>query len=68
MRDRVPAHRDEFGFWTPDRTWMAFKKRMRCGSWACGVTARTSAGTRPADAMRAVAMARPPDVTTAHVP
>ena len=23
--DRVPAHREEFGFWTPDRTWMAFK-------------------------------------------
>jgi 1-acyl-sn-glycerol-3-phosphate acyltransferase len=23
--DRVPAHREQFGFWTPDRTWMAFK-------------------------------------------
>jgi 1-acyl-sn-glycerol-3-phosphate acyltransferase len=22
----VPAHREEFGFWTPDRTWMAFKR------------------------------------------
>ena len=26
MRDRVPAHREEFGFWTPDRTWMACKR------------------------------------------
>ena len=26
LRDRVAAHREEFGFWTPDRTWMAFKR------------------------------------------
>jgi 1-acyl-sn-glycerol-3-phosphate acyltransferase len=25
LRDRVAAHREEFGFWTPDRTWMACK-------------------------------------------
>ena len=26
LRDRVVAHREEFGFWTPDRTWMACKR------------------------------------------
>jgi 1-acyl-sn-glycerol-3-phosphate acyltransferase len=26
LRDRVAVHREEFGFWTPDRTWMAFKR------------------------------------------
>jgi 1-acyl-sn-glycerol-3-phosphate acyltransferase len=26
LRDRVAAHREAFGFWTPDRTWMACKR------------------------------------------
>lgn len=26
LRDRVPAHREEYGFWTPDRTWMLCKR------------------------------------------
>jgi 1-acyl-sn-glycerol-3-phosphate acyltransferase len=26
LTDRVPEHREQFGFWTPDRTWMAFKR------------------------------------------
>jgi 1-acyl-sn-glycerol-3-phosphate acyltransferase len=26
VTDRVPAHREEFGYWTPDRTWNAFRR------------------------------------------